>query len=263
MNTNGKKTTLMPKEQRGSRPRCVLFTDGPEAVVAERLTALVAPFARVEPGRHAWQPKGWTDISEAKLGETPPFLSPEQREIVSDWWLAVRHKRANTPNWDIVSQATISGREGLILVEAKAHANELHAEGKLKTIKTNLDNHGKIGQAISVANNGLNSLLPGWNIFRDTHYQLSNRFAWAWKLATLGIPVILVYLGFLNAEEMRDQGEPFASAMKWEDCVRSHSNGIIPKSAWESRIVLSGGTLTPLIRSADIAYSAIGFGKGN
>lgn len=35
---------------------------------------------------------------------------------------------------------------------------------------------------------------------------MSNRFAWAWKLATMEVPVVLVYLGFLNATEMGDQG---------------------------------------------------------
>ena len=28
---------------------------------------------------------------------------------------------------------------------------------------------------------------------------MSNRFAWAWKLADLGVPVVLVYLGFFRA----------------------------------------------------------------
>jgi hypothetical protein len=31
---------------------------------------------------------------------------------------------------------------------------------------------------------------------------MSNRFSWAWKLCTLGYPIALVYLGFIDATEM-------------------------------------------------------------
>jgi hypothetical protein len=73
-----------------------------------------------------------------------------------------------------------------------------------------LRNHDKIGSAIRQANTNLNLISPGWNLSGDLHYQLSNRFAWSWKLASLGIPVVLVYLGFLNANDMSDQGHPIA-----------------------------------------------------
>lgn len=120
--------SLPVKERRGSRARCVLFTEGTREEVAKRLTVLVAPHAVVDPARHDWVPKGLSDPAEGKLGETAPFLSDKQREEISSWWLTVRHPSANTPNWDIISQATIGGREGLILVEAKAHDKELTKE---------------------------------------------------------------------------------------------------------------------------------------
>jgi hypothetical protein len=41
-----------------------------------------------------------------------------------------------------------------------------------------------------------------WALSRDWCYQMSIRFAWAWKLAGLGKPVILIYLGFLAYDEM-------------------------------------------------------------
>jgi hypothetical protein len=110
---------LPVKERPGSRARCVLFTEGSREEVAKRLTALVAPHAVVDPVRHVWAPNGLSDPDEGKLGETPPFLSVKQREEISNWWLAVRHTAANTPNWDIISQASIGGCEGLILVERK------------------------------------------------------------------------------------------------------------------------------------------------
>src|ERR1022692_3722598 len=53
--------SLPVKEQRGSRARCVLFTEGTREEVAKRLTALVAPHAIVDPARHVWAPKVLSD----------------------------------------------------------------------------------------------------------------------------------------------------------------------------------------------------------
>jgi len=78
---------------------------------------------------------------------------------------------------------------------------------------------------------------------------MSNRFAWAWKLSELGIPVILVYLGFLNAEEMRDQGVPFAEHISWEKLVKSQSITLFPENVWNNRWLIHGQPLVPLIKS--------------
>ncbi len=244
---------LKPKERRGSRVRCVIFTDGHKSEVARRLTELVFPHAVVYPDRHVWQPRGFVDFSEAKLGETPKFLSEQDRETLTNWWLAVR-SRANTPNWDVVSQATMEGRDGLILVEAKAHDQELLKEivGKSDTRSSSDNsraNHERIGKAILEANDALDRILPGWNLSRDSHYQLSNRFAWAWKVASLGTPIVLVYLGFLQAEEMRDQGEPFRDVRAWEETVRAHAKGIVPETAWDQPLYLNGIPFRALIRA--------------
>jgi hypothetical protein len=63
--------------------------------------------------------------------------------------------------------------------------------------------HETIGAAIESARMGFEAgTRLAWHISRDSHYQISNRFAWSWKLTQLGIPVVLVYLGFLNASDM-------------------------------------------------------------
>ena len=86
----------------------------------------------------------------------------DHREALTRWWLAVR-KRANTPNWDIVSTATIDGIEGLVLVEAKAHAAEIKAVGKLREGRA--ENHARINAACRGASAALNSVLPvGWSL---------------------------------------------------------------------------------------------------
>ncbi len=141
-----------------------------------------------------------------------------------------------------------------MLVEAKAYANELSRAGKRKSDNVNgRVNHEKIGIAIGEACMALNEVLNGWGLSRDRHYQLSNRFAWAWKVASMGIPVLLVYLGFLNADEMSDRGEPFQTADDWRRAVQSHSKGILPNEIWDENPLYLGGTpLRAMIRSKQI-----------
>ena len=233
--------------------RCLVLTCLSREHVAHALTQLVRPFASVSP-EDRWMPDGFLRPDEAKLGETLGFLSPAMREQLTEWWLKVR-RRANTPNWDIVSTCTIEGKQGLVLVEAKAHDRELRADGKKKTAKTNEDNHERIGSAIQAANDGLNVILPGWALSRDSHYQLSNRFAWAWKLAEMDIPVVLVYLGFLNATEMEDRGEPFPNHQEWRNYMMDEVIGIVPPEAWERPLLVGRAHLVTLLRSADFSVT--------
>jgi hypothetical protein len=131
----------------------------------------------------------------------------------------------------------------LLLVEAKAYDEELHREAPGRRLGPNSSvdrraSHEKIGSAIEDARASLErtTSLP-WRIARDTHYQMSNRFAWAWKLTELGIPVVLVYLGFLRANEMTDRGKPFTDHSDWERLVKSHSEPLFPP-----RFGTSGGS---------------------
>ncbi len=163
---------------------------------------------------------------------------------------------ANTPNWDIASKCTIQGAEGLMLVEAKAHWKELSSSGKPKPRTANgWENHEKIGVAIQEANTALNGIVSGWGLSRDSHYQLSNRFAWAWKLASMDVPVVLVYLGFLNADEMNNRGELFHTADDWDRAVRTHSAGVVPDKMWcEGPLDVGGTPLRAIIRSEQVAF---------
>lgn len=233
------------QERRGSRARCLKLTEGSCQEVAARLSELIVPFGRVEAGRDFWMPCGAGQPEEAKLGECARFLGDKERKLITSWWLTVP-RRANTPNWDLASSATIDGSRGFVLVEAKAHGAELHIDGKNSG---RLENHERIGAAIQEASTALNQVTAGWNLSRDKHYQLANRFAWSWKVATLGYPVILVYLGFLKADEMGDIGEPFADSGAWEKKVRQHAAGIVPDKIWGEKLVLGKGSLRPLIRS--------------
>ncbi len=249
------KTVAIPKRAlRGSRLRFLMLTSAPEEQIAETLTRLVSPLASVDPSHDRWMPIGFLHPKEARLGECEKFLRPEIRSKLTQWWLKVP-ERANTPNWDLVSTCTVEGKQGIILVEGKAHAGELKRDGKPQG---NAENDEQIELAIKEATMGLEQIIPGWNLCRDSHYQLCNRFAWAWKIATLGVPTILVYLGFLHATEMQDQGKPFDSPEEWNRTVLEHTstglaNGacVVPKLAWESQIQTSGAPLWAVIRSLD------------
>ena len=242
--------------RRGSKPRCHFLTHGPAPEVAARLTALAAPFAVISAG-DCWMPDGFIDVEEAQLHRAARLLDPVICASLSTWWLAPASRRAKTPNFDIASTCTIEGRRGLLLVEAKAHDQELEKEaaGRLLTATSSDDrraSHKQIALAIASAREGLEraTSLP-WHIGRDTHYQMSNRFAWAWKLTELGLSVVLIYLGFLCADEMSDQGQPFQSADDWEQCVRRHSAPLFPEEIWERPWTCNDQRLVPLIRSVN------------
>ena len=242
-------------------------------MVAARLTELVGlPEMTVAP-TDRWMPYGkpilttagqWNKApaDEARLDRHGGFVSPEVQRQLRDWWLTT-NGRANTPNWDLVSTCRIDGKKGLLLVEAKAHVAELSADGKPPPNPHSADskaNHQRIGEAIQQANAGLRDATGGsWNLSRDHHYQVCNRFAWSWKLATLGIPTVLVYLGFLNADDMTPPGVLFRSLDDWACALKDHICGVVDDSCWEKRLdvggTLYGGTpCWPLIRAIDLPF---------
>ena len=139
--------------------------------------------------------------------------------------------------------------EGLILIEAKAHDMELKSEGKSISDK---ENHEQIGSAIREAHIGLNKICHGWLINRDSHYQLCNRFAWAWKVASCGVPVILIYLGFLHADEMSRCGRPFLPHLDWRALMLDHSKTLVPTIGWDSRLQTNGAPMWAMVRSLDL-----------
>ena len=202
-----------------------------------------------------------TPAKEARLSGLENLLahrfggehSQKIKRNLSAWW---NPKGGNTPNWDIASTCNIKGESGLLLVEAKAHQNEPDSSGKKKPDKNatcgKRKNHAQIGQAIAEAANGLQSVTgKPWKISRDKHYQISNRFAWSWKIATLGIPVVLLYLGFLNAEDMADNGPLFRSEKEWDCILKDHCHSVVDNTCWRKCLNVNGVPFFPLIRTFD------------
>jgi len=179
-----------------------------------------------------WQPKGYLSPEEICLEDGGDLFIPgtDCWGELADWWLAHRGG-ANKPNWDLVVACEIAGKPGLALVEAKAHERELDWGGKRLSSgasSRSLENHERIGQAIAEASYALNKIVPGVNLSRDTHYQLANRLAYSWKIASMGIPVILVYLGFTGDEGIGNVGKPIKDHSHWKLVMREYMADVVP-----------------------------------
>ena len=228
---------LKPDERTGSKPRCHWLTHGSPGQVASRLNALAEPWGSVS-ADDQWMPEGFCRIEEAQLDKAERLLPKQDRDRLRIWWLAVSRGNTRTPTWDIASTCTVDGRKGLLLVEAKAHTQELKVEDQ---VKASPRNRARIAESLEEANAALADQTGlDWALSHEHRYQMANRFAWSWKLTELGYPVILIYLGFLGAEEMRSGREqtPFDSHAEWEGLVRAHSEPLFPAEVWGRQCVI-------------------------
>ena len=149
----------------------------------------------------------------------------------------------------------VEGRPGLVLVEAKANVPELSVAGKLlDTVASSAssENHQQIGRAISEACAELQRVSASTAISRDSHYQLSNRVAFAWKLASLGVPTVLVYLGFCGDDGIVDAGMPFADPTHWNAVFAEYARSVVPQDLFERRIDCGAASAWLLIRSRQV-----------
>ncbi|HSL70873.1 MAG TPA: hypothetical protein VK864_11570, partial [Longimicrobiales bacterium] len=151
-----------------------------------------------------------------------------------DWWL--KHPRSATiPGWDFISTCEIDGKRGLVLIEAAADQSELNNAGmpvtKRKSKEAQLrsdENDEHIRGALEFASSALNSLMPGTTLSADDRYELSSRVAHAWWLANNGIPVVLMYLGFLHDQRAEASDETFTSQADWLTGFENYCRGILP-----------------------------------
>jgi hypothetical protein len=227
-------------DYRGSRKHVLDWVETPRFL--EDLQTMLQLDAVVIPANAKFMPSGYAAPLEARLDKSRSDFEVLRgvREELRDWWLEHR-KGANTPNWDLVVECLIEGRPGLVLVEAKANWPELKTDGKPKPTDVesrSAANHAKIEAAINEARAGLYAAGCKVSITIDTQYQLANRVAFMWKLASLGIPTVLVYLGFTGDENISDAGEPFRSGKDWDDAFGNYARGIVPSDIISQRLVL-------------------------
>jgi hypothetical protein len=244
---------------RGSRKHVLDWVAQPSFTT--ELVELLSPVPVQISADSKYMPLGVERPLEARLETFGPAWMPTLPwPDLRDWWL--KHKRgANTPNWDMAVGCTIEGRPGLVLVEAKANWRELGRGGKVpgrKPSDKSKENHDHIGRAIDEACAGWKQIDPRVFICRDSHYQLANRLAFTWKLATLGVPVVLVYLGFIGDEGIRaDAGAPFLDDREWQRAFSEYTSGVIPLELFKKRIDLGAAPVWLLSRSRPILEQSV------
>jgi len=224
------------------------------------LLRLVQPVDTRISAKSSWMPRGYDATEEARLETFGPTVLPQSNawSALRSWWLA--HERgANTPNWDLAVSCEIEGTPGLVLVEAKANVPELSAAGKLlpsDASDASRDNHARITNAIEEACAALCAIDRRTAIRCGSHYQLANRIAFGWKLASLGIPTIVMYLGFLGDEGIRDAGEPFRDESHWNEVFGEYARACIPRELFERRIDCGPAPVWFIVRSKNIVESS-------
>ncbi len=244
--------------------RCVLLSGLTRAALRYELLNMIEK-AGINPERviidedkFTIYPKGLHEMDEYRFSMSCGLIDESIRKELIKWWLGIDCETdKQTPNWDFVCTAKIDGKDGLILIEAKAHRGELYKKDPCKAKQVS---RKEISRAVDEASRELNKLHSGFRFDIDHSYQISNRFSWCWKLASEGIPVILIYLGFLKCPEM-DHGsyKILKSSDGWKSLVleypgrkRSGTWASIPAHFW-NRIWMVGETpLIPIFSSMDI-----------
>jgi hypothetical protein len=240
---------------RGSRKHILDWTEQPDFIV--RLLDMILPVQAHVTAGSIWMPRGYRFPDEARL-ETfgSEFLKDHHAwPVLRRWWL--RHERgANTPNWDLAVGCEIEGKPGLIVVEAKANKAELKSEGKEppsdSSSQRSVENHKHIAHAIGEARQGLHTLGFETRIDRDRYYQLSNRIAFAWKLASVGIPTVLVYLGFLGDSGIADVGPQFGDDADWRSTFLDHALQVGTDGLFQNRVEIGCAAAWFLVRSRSV-----------
>jgi hypothetical protein len=247
------------RQHRGSRRHVLDWVE--ETSFVDEMNCLLGALPMRITAADLWMPKGWTSDREARLETFGPkaFPAKETWSQVSRWWL--RHERgANTPNWDFASTASIHGIRGLLLVEAKANVSELSRSGKSLrprksggekrvSSKDTRENHEHIAIALAEAGQALKALGLCGELSVNSSYQLANRLAFAWKLASLGIPVTLLYLGFWGD---RGINGGFSDAPHWYSTFRGRALPCLSMPEDSRTFLVSGTPLSVGLRAREV-----------
>jgi hypothetical protein len=201
-----------------------------------------------------FRPASRGDSRESTLvGAEDPFLSESEVRELRDWWL-VHRRGAKLPTWDLALAGRSADNErAVVLFEAKAHRTELSVAGKEAPTRNTDDgkerseaNHQRIGEAIAEVSAAL-----GISICRDRNYQFANRVAFAWKIASMGVPVALVYLGFIGDDQI-SPGNQFSDEAAWQAAFREHVADCFPPSMLEAAVATSRAPFWLLPRSLHV-----------
>jgi len=169
------------------------------------------------------------------------------------WW--IEHKGRH-PQWDLLCHIVVRKTPGLLLVEAKAHESELaEQDEKSDPDPASVDsqeNDQQIRQRIEETNTNLHGLGIGtFALSADHHYQLANRLAYLNKLASLGIPTVLLYLGWLQSPDW--PVDCLRDAAHWDQVMSDYMKDVVP-ATFPGQVFQTpaGGSMLMLIRSLPV-----------
>ena len=219
--------------RQGRLPRCALLTHGDRGRVAERLTALIAPGGLVTAGE-AWLPAGFDGPRAVMLVDGDDrLLARTHQEALVAWWQAVHGgQRGEFPTWDLVWTARAGGTRALVLGVATAHEGELRERTGAERAEAGPDGRWR---ALADVSEALEAITPGWALTRAPP-PFADQLAWAWKIASLGVPVVVACVGFLHATEVVGRDHWFLEANGWDRALRASLDGAVPAAAWGPRL---------------------------
>jgi hypothetical protein len=241
---------------RGSRKHVLDLLDS--ATFVQTLNALtqgsgfsLVPESVCRPGgyidpRELYLPRFCESFCQGKFNYTP----------ILNWWVPAPWR---PPTWDLIATGDLDGRFGMLLVEAKAHEDELERKGKRLLPSATIGskrNHEQICQCLADASKALNDHCHGvFNLGVRSRYQLANRVAHLWKLASCGIPVVLLYLGFTGDTYF---DELLTSSEHWQRAMGGYIQGAVPQRFVEKRINFDdGGSVQFIVRSQTVLEPSI------
>ncbi len=235
---------------KGSKKHILSLIDDKEFI--EKMNTLLVGTNTILENKNSIFPKSF-DIPNEKTLST--FLRDvwKNKELGNEftrWWIEFGSR---TPQWDIISKCKINGTDGILLVEAKAHKSEITGDKgkKIENEPKKIKNHNHIKAAINKANESINELNDSANLKLniDVCYQLSNRVASTWWLASHNIPVTLIYLGFLNDNYFKDK---FQSDKDWQNCFEKHTKTVGVQTILNNHIKTKNEYFNFISKSIDI-----------
>jgi hypothetical protein len=114
------------------------------------------------------------------------------------------------------------------------------------SVKKTKENHEQIANAIAQASTELCKLGAANAFSICSHYQLANRLAFAWKLASLGFPVALLYLGFYGDKGLKDS---FVTPQDWEKTFEADTSKVLRLQAGKPHVLIGKVPIWILSRS--------------
>lgn len=172
--------------------------------------------------------KDWTETSLEDY--VKQNCLPQYERLNRKWWIPFK---GNRPTWDLLCHIKIEKKPGLLIVEAKAHHGEMIEKNSKSAVdeknERSVANDLSIRLRLAEASIHLNRLEIGeFKLSADHDYQLSNRLAYLQKLASDGVPTVLMYLGWIESPDWVN--DPFTNTSDWNDAVMKHFERVGP---WE------------------------------